>query len=88
MLKVLGIAAVLATALGGWIYETSLTDGCKARVAKLESAYQHEAGAFGPGEMMSGLKTARDYCEVGEADMAERALHDLAGRCRSVGGCI
>lgn len=87
MLKVLGIAAVLATVLGGWMYSDVLTNDCLARVDRLESAYHRQAGSFGPGEMMSGLKTAETYCKAGEAHMADRALRDLAGRCRDVGGC-
>jgi hypothetical protein len=87
MSKLLGIAAVLATALGGWLYEETHPRGCAAGIDQLAQAYRHRAGGFGPGEMMSGLKTVESYCEAGDRGMAERALNDLTSRCRSVGGC-
>jgi hypothetical protein len=87
MSKLLALAAVLATALGGWIYEETRGGDCAAGIDRLETAYSHRAGAFGPGEMMSGLKNIESYCEAGDGDMAKRALSDLTARCRSAGGC-
>jgi hypothetical protein len=89
MFKRLALAtAVTATALGGGaLYAATTGNDCLDRVQRLESSYQRDNGAFGPGEMMSGLRNAEQYCKAGDQRMAEFALEALARNCRSEGGC-
>jgi len=87
MLKVIGIASLLATALGGWaIAETA--SPCDARVSQLQASYEQKTGEFGYGEMMSGLRNAESYCDIGDERMAQNVLDLLARSCRNEGGCV
>jgi hypothetical protein len=86
MFKVVGIASLLATALGGWaIAETR--SPCDARVSQLQASYEQKTGEFGYGEMMSGLRNAESYCDIGDERMAQNVLELLAQSCRNEGGC-
>jgi hypothetical protein len=86
MLKVIATASLLATALGGWaIAETG--SQCDARVGQLQASYEQKTGEFGYGEMMSGLRNAESYCDIGDERMAQNVLDLLAQSCRNEGGC-
>ena len=86
MFKVVGIASLLATALGGWAIAGTASP-CDARVDELQASYEQKAGEFGYGEMMSGLRNAGSYCDIGDARMANNVLDLLAQSCRNEGGC-
>lgn len=87
MFKIVGIASLLATALGGWaIAETG--SPCDARVGQLQASYEQKTGEFGYGEMMSGLRNAESYCDIGDERMAQNVLDLLAQSCRNEGGCV
>jgi hypothetical protein len=86
MLKVVGIASLLATALGGWAFVETVSP-CNARIGELQASFEQKTGEFGYGEMMSGLRNAESYCDLGDERMAENVLDLLAQSCRNQGGC-
>lgn len=86
MFKVVGIASLLATALGGWAIAGTASP-CNARVNELQASFEQKSGEFGYGEMMSGLRNAESYCDIGDDRMAENVLELLAQSCRNEGGC-
>lgn len=86
MFKVVGIASLVATALGGWAI-AGTANPCDARVSQLQASYERKTGEFGYGEMMSGLRNAESYCDIGDDRMGENVLDLLAQSCRNEGGC-
>jgi len=86
MLKVVGIASLVATALGGWVVVEGESP-CDARISQLQASFEQKTGEFGYGEMMSGLRNAESYCDLGDDRMAKNVLDLLAQSCRNQGGC-
>jgi hypothetical protein len=86
MFKVVGIASLLATALGGWAF-VETESPCNARISQLQASFEQKTGEFGYGEMMSGLRNAESYCDIGDERMAQNVLDLLAQSCRTQGGC-
>lgn len=89
MTKLARIAAVsvLATGLGGWAYIGIASNPCDAEIDQLKTAYQQKTGEFGHGEMMSGLRNAESYCDIGDEKLAHNMLELLERSCRNEGGC-
>jgi hypothetical protein len=86
MFKVAAFASLLATALGGWAWAETGSP-CDARVGALQASFEKNTGEFGYGEMMSGLRNAESYCDIGDERMAQNVLDLLAQSCRNEGGC-